>query len=117
MFPNVDQVVSILHLLSAERAAFVTRPAFEQLYLLLMARGWESKSIEDQQAQAASKSAPRSSRLTPEQASRVRKIEGLRLSRQRITQQMEAAHNERHREMLRQSLAALDEELRSLESN
>ena len=82
-----------------------------------MARGWESKSIEDQQAQAANKSAHRSARLTPEQASRVRKIEGLRLSRQRIMQQIEAAQNERHREMLRQSLAALDAELHSLESN
>jgi len=82
-----------------------------------MARGWESKSIEDQQAQAANKSAPRSAPLNPEQASRLRKIEGLRLSRQRISQQLDAADNPRHREMLEQSLLALDEQLRNLQSD
>ena len=52
--------------------------------------------------------------LTPEQATRVRKQEGLRLSRQRLVQQLELARNPAHREMLERALADLDEQLARL---
>ena len=75
-----------------------------------MARGWESKSVEAQQAEASEKSIPHQ-RLTPEQAERVRKIEGLRLSRQRIAQQLSSNLEARHRKMLEDALSDLEKKI------
>jgi hypothetical protein len=72
-----------------------------------MARGWESKSVEAQQADAAEKSGPRRTPLTPEQAARQRELESLRLARQNILQQLELARDPRHRRMLEEALAEL----------
>jgi hypothetical protein len=82
-----------------------------------MARGWESKSIEAQQSEALAE--PRRSRsiLTPDQAQLRRKIEGLALSRLRVLQQLEAAHDPRHTRMLQQALADLDRQLHDLQSH
>jgi hypothetical protein len=80
-----------------------------------MARGWESKSVEQQQeersAQRPTVRAPRS----PHEQQRIRKREGLLLSRGRLTQQLQAAGNPRHRQMLEQSIAELDRQLSLLE--
>ncbi len=76
-----------------------------------MARGWESKSVEQQQEEAAgakSHHAP----LTAEQAVSAKRRQGLLLSRQRVLQQLEAASNPRHRQMLETALADLDAQLR-----
>jgi len=78
-----------------------------------MARGWESKSVEAQQAEATEKSKSGRQRLTPEAAARERGRETLRLSRQRVVQQLEATQNPRHRQMLGQELAHLDAQLGS----
>jgi hypothetical protein len=82
-----------------------------------MARGWESKSVEAQQAEAVEK--PDGSRvsMSPAQAAAFREKESLRLSRQRILQQLEASTNPRHRELLEKSLAALDEKLSRLQTD
>jgi len=77
-----------------------------------MARGWESKSVEAQQAEAGEKSAKPGPAMTPEEASRWRKRESLRLSRQVVLQQLEASTNPRHRKLLQDSLADLDLKLR-----
>lgn len=79
-----------------------------------MARGWESKSIEDQQAQASEKSSTSLPRMTPEQAARRRAKEGLLLSRQRVLQQLERVTDIRARTMLDQALAELNEQLAKL---
>jgi len=79
-----------------------------------MARGWESKGVEQQQAEAASVTSAPARRLTPEQASRQREQEGLHLSRQRLVQQLERALNPAHREMLERALADLDQRLARL---
>jgi hypothetical protein len=79
-----------------------------------MARGWESKSVEEQQAEAASNSPKPRSTLTPEQRVHQSRVQGLTLSRQRVLQQLEAAQNERHREMLKAALAELDSQLAQL---
>ena len=78
-----------------------------------MARGWESKSVEDQQASAA---APQElkQRLTPQQAARKRHEEALLLSRSHVLQQMQKAQNPRHRQMLQDALSALDAQLTRL---
>jgi len=72
-----------------------------------MARGWESKSVEAQQSDAAEKPGPRRTPLTPEQAARQRELENLRLSRQNLLQQLERAKDPRHRRMLEDALAEL----------
>lgn len=79
--------------------------------IVLMARGWESKSIEEQQAEAATERTSPKSQLTPEQANLIRKVEGLRLSRQRVLQQIQNAHDPRLRQMLEQALAELDRQI------
>jgi len=80
-----------------------------------MARGWESKSVEAQQAEAIEQSSKsRATRLSPEEAARIRVRDNLRLARRRVLQQLESSQDERHRKVLQESLAAVDEKLRSL---
>jgi hypothetical protein len=74
-----------------------------------MARGWESKSVEAQQAEASERQTrPRPKKMSPEEADRWREKEGLRLSRQRILQQLESIENPRHRKVLEDALADLN---------
>jgi len=77
-----------------------------------MARGWESKSVEAQQAEASEKPAQLRHPLSAEEAARWREKENLRLARQRVLQQLEANQNPRHRKVLEDSLADLDEKLK-----
>ena len=79
-----------------------------------MARGWESKSVEEQQAQAAIDRVTPRAHLTPEQRAAQREREGLLLSRQRVLQQITAAQNPIHRSMLERALAELDARLAHL---
>jgi hypothetical protein len=76
-----------------------------------VARGWESKSVEAQQAEAVEKSVPPRPPMTAEQAARCRERENLRLARQRVLQQIEASSNPRHRKLLADTLADLDQKL------
>jgi len=87
-----------------------------QNYNRCMARGWESKSVEAQQAEANDKSAKSGPPMSPEEAARWREKESLRLSRQRVLQQLEASQNSRHRRMLQDSLTDLEEKLSRLEN-
>jgi len=80
-----------------------------------MARGWESKSVEAQQAEASEKSEKPRVKLTPEAAARVRERENLRLARQRLLQQLESSQNPRHRDLLRSALFDLDQKLTLLD--
>lgn len=77
-----------------------------------MARGWESKSVEAQQAEAGEKTKTDRKRLTPEAAARHRERENLRLSRQRVLQQLEATQSALLRKSLEAALAELDEKLK-----
>ena len=76
-----------------------------------MARGWESKSVEQQQDEAKLQTSSHRQPLTPEQISAVQKRQGLELSRKRILQQLETASNPRHRQVLEAALKDLDTEL------
>ncbi len=78
-----------------------------------MARGWESKSVEQQQEEMAEQRKPARAQISPNQQQRNRKREGLLLSRQRLTQQLQTADNPRHRQMLEQAIAELDRQLSS----
>jgi hypothetical protein len=76
-----------------------------------MARGWESKSVEAQQAEASEKLAKPRPPMSADEAARWREKESLRLSRQRVLQQLEASTNPRHRKLLQDALADLDDKL------
>jgi hypothetical protein len=79
-----------------------------------MARGWESKSVEDQQSEANSRPDRAKQQLTPEQKNREYLRNGLLLSRKRVVQQLTSAVNPQHRQMLETALADLDGKLQSL---
>jgi len=79
-----------------------------------MARGWESKSVEEQQSQAASTSPRLDSPLSTAERERNRDRERLILSRRHVLEQLASAQNPRHREMLQVALADLDARLAQL---
>jgi hypothetical protein len=79
-----------------------------------MARGWESKSIEAQQAEAADSRQRPEKPLSPEQQAKRRQVEGLQLARKGIERQIALATNPRHIRMLEESLAELDRQLGAL---
>ena len=76
-----------------------------------MARGWESKSVEAQQAEASDAASKPRLKLTPEAAVRRRELETLRLSRQSVLQQLQKSQNPRHRQLLESTLADLDQKI------
>jgi hypothetical protein len=80
-----------------------------------MARGWESKSVEQQQDERAAETNKNRPRLTAQQQDLNRKREGLLLSRKRLVGQLETAINPAYRQMLEQSLAEVDRQLASFE--
>lgn len=83
-----------------------------------MARGWESKSVEDQIGEAeAKKEVRRKRKLTPEEIDALKLKEALMLERSRILREMERAYMRRHLVMLERGLAHIDAELAKLESN
>jgi len=78
-----------------------------------MARGFESKSVADQQEEAAtSKPAREPGEVDPHQLARRRRLE---LSRADVKRRLGAAQAEPHKEILRRALSALDEEIASLD--
>jgi hypothetical protein len=79
-----------------------------------MARGWESKSVEDQQAEALAVPLKAKPHLTPPQLSRQREQEGLVLARKHVLQQAQLVQHPRHRKMLEDALAELDARLAQL---
>jgi hypothetical protein len=79
-----------------------------------MARGWESKSVEAQQDEAAGRTTPDNPHLTREEIGQMRERETLRLSLQSVTQQLERSRDPRHRALLEKALADLQSKLQSL---
>ena len=80
-----------------------------------MARGWESKSVEQQQSEMPERGQATRPRVSPEQQERDRKRQGLLLSRTHLSRQLETVENTRHREMLAGAIAELDRKLAALE--
>jgi hypothetical protein len=86
--------------------------------MLIMARGWESKSVEAQRDEAeASRQSEHKQSLSPDEAEKLRQRELIAMSRQRIAQLISTATNERYRRLLEQELAALDKKLASERSD
>ena len=78
-----------------------------------MARGWESKSIESQQEEAA-RDRVRKPSLTPEQRAAEERRRTLQLARTRAAEDLARATAPHHRKMLEQTLTAIDEQLARL---
>ena len=76
-----------------------------------MARGWESKAIEQQQEAARAGDRPPKRRLTESELRREHERRGLELSRERIRRELETASRPAHRSMLEAALAELERRL------
>jgi len=81
----------------------------------MMARGWESKSVEQQQEEMANRRGPSRPPVSAADQKRSRQRQGLVLSRERLTGQLQTASHARHRQMLEQSIAELDKQLASFD--
>jgi hypothetical protein len=83
-----------------------------------MARGWESKSIEQQQDERQSDAQTRGAsrkHLSADQQKLIRQRENLLLARKRLADQLPSA-DPRRLPMLQQSIAELDKQLASFDS-
>jgi hypothetical protein len=80
-----------------------------------MARGWESKAVEEQrEAAAAAPARKRQPERSAEEADRSRKREDLQLARKRVVADLATARHPRHRELLERTLADLEKQIRAL---
>jgi hypothetical protein len=80
--------------------------------MFLMARGWESKSVESQQSEKSVRTRKR--KLTKEEREGEQKRESLQLSRRRVVRDLENARTTVHRTALENALKFLDDELAKL---
>ena len=78
-----------------------------------MARGWESKAVEDQQQQAESRAA-KPQALDPADAARAAERATLQLARTRALSDLQHACAPAHRSMLEKAIADLDEKIAQL---
>lgn len=82
-----------------------------------MARGWESKAVEDQMNEAEERARRKQDAeddISPEERARRERLGSLQLSRARTLSQLEQATRPAHREMLQRTLRALEAEIDSL---
>lgn len=79
-----------------------------------MARGFDSKNVEEQQAEAI-RPKPEGKQKSPEQLARDRERHSLRLQISNARQRLGAAQNDRHRQMLEQAIAELEQKLAKLQ--
>ena len=75
-----------------------------------MARGWESKSVEEQQLERQRPRTPPAA--APVDVEREQRRRTLELARARAVDDLSRARNATHKAMLERTIAALDEQLR-----
>ena len=77
-----------------------------------MARGWESKSVENQIDMAGPhRTAVLNNNPAPEKLEAIRKKENILLSRTRVVRELNSAENPRYKAVLNKALADLDAQL------
>lgn len=79
-----------------------------------MARGWESKAVEDQIAAAEERKRGLQPLRTAAELERDSRRQGLLLSRAKILNDIEHAHDARHRAALQQALEYIDAQINAL---
>ena len=78
-----------------------------------MARGWESKSVEDQIAEAEErKRAAVAPKLSAAEIAQRERIAGLQMARSRLREQLSRARSEAHKQMLQRALADIEAQLK-----
>jgi len=86
-------------------------------YTEIMARGWESKFVEEQISQREGDSQKSAKQiLTPRQLELRSQRESIHLARSRILSSLESACDSRYRALLERSLSHLDTQLARLET-
>lgn len=81
-----------------------------------MARGWESKSVEDQVAAAeAAREARAKPHLSELERERLERKQSLLLSRAQVRARLSSAKNENYRQQLERALKHLDAQLEELQ--
>lgn len=80
----------------------------------IMARGWESKSVEDQLEERERAKLEAAAPVSTEAPEHRRRRETLQLTRSRLLEQVNTARSDAHRQMLERSLQAIQEELETL---
>lgn len=78
-----------------------------------MARGWESKQVEEQQSQSQQKPR-RKAKQSPEQIRKAQQLQAMQLQRARVHQQLKDSQNPRFIELLQRELQHLDAEINKL---
>jgi hypothetical protein len=78
-----------------------------------MARGWESKAVEAQQADAAA-ARPSAPALSADETARRSRVLTLRLARARAAADLHAATAPHHRTMLERAIADLDRQIEAV---
>jgi hypothetical protein len=80
-----------------------------------VARGWESKAVEEQQEAAAERKASASAApVSPEEAARRQELEALHLARARVLADLQRACKPAHRGMLEHALADVEAKIGAL---
>lgn len=79
-----------------------------------MARGWESKAVEDQIAASEERKAAAKDVRGPDELERESRRQGLLLSRAKIAGDLARARDERHRASLQQALDFIDTQIQRL---
>jgi hypothetical protein len=80
-----------------------------------MARGWESKSVEDQIAASEDRKAAAAKKVrTADEVALESRKQGLLLSRTKIVRDIENARDERHRAALQHALDFIDGQIHTL---
>ena len=79
-----------------------------------MARGWESKSVEEQQAEFGKTSASQKRAENPSDKGQETERQRLLLARSNVSNQLQQAQNPRYIELLTAELAELDRKLAAL---
>lgn len=79
-----------------------------------MARGWESKSVEEQIEQSNFEPSANPDAVTTQDRQTLIKRNDLLLSRKRVVQQLEGEPNQRYAEFLRRTLADLEAQIAEL---
>jgi hypothetical protein len=79
-----------------------------------MARGWESKAVEDQIAAAEERKALSKRARTSAEIERESRRHGMLLSRTRIVRDIENARDDRHRAVLQRALDYIDAQISAL---